>query len=431
MRLAPVVAGLVFLLAQQVPPVAPPTQPSFEEWLSGVRAEAITQGIREATVDARAHRPRARPDRHPARSDAGGDRPDAGSLPRTARLEEGRADGADDAAEPCGSAQRGQREIRRARRGSSCRSGGWSRTSAASAACVRRSRRWRRSPTTRGARRSSGDELFDALQDPGQRRRRAGGDARLVGRRAGPAAVHAVQLSALRAGLRRRRQARHLEVHARRLRVDRQLPLGVRLEQGTDLGPGGQSRRPRCSKGSPETRAASDRGVPGAAADDGAAAARDLEEARREDSRRRTASVGRLSRRRSCRASSGTSWCIRTTRRSSDTTASTPTASAWDFSAIARRRIRRRRPRPRRRRRRRLAARRPRASGDDARRSRHWKPCFASGWRARCRDSRRSCDSCPRRRRAPAGRRESFPATPASPPACCCSIPASAGRRSP
>jgi membrane-bound lytic murein transglycosylase B len=51
MRLAPVVAGLVFLLAQQVPPVAPPAQPSFEEWLSGVRAEAITRGIREATLD--------------------------------------------------------------------------------------------------------------------------------------------------------------------------------------------------------------------------------------------------------------------------------------------------------------------------------------------------------------------------------------------
>ena len=52
MRLSPAVAGLVLLLAQQLPPVAPLPQPSFEEWLSGVRAEAIAMGIREATVDA-------------------------------------------------------------------------------------------------------------------------------------------------------------------------------------------------------------------------------------------------------------------------------------------------------------------------------------------------------------------------------------------
>jgi membrane-bound lytic murein transglycosylase B len=52
MRLFPVVTGLVLLLAQQVTPVAPLAQPSFEEWLGGVRAEALTLGIREATVDA-------------------------------------------------------------------------------------------------------------------------------------------------------------------------------------------------------------------------------------------------------------------------------------------------------------------------------------------------------------------------------------------
>lgn len=40
------------LLAQQLPPVAPPAQPAFEEWLSGVRAEALGMGIREATLDA-------------------------------------------------------------------------------------------------------------------------------------------------------------------------------------------------------------------------------------------------------------------------------------------------------------------------------------------------------------------------------------------
>ena len=52
MRILPAVAGLVVLLAQQLPPVAPLAQPSFEEWLGGVRAEALSMGIREATLDA-------------------------------------------------------------------------------------------------------------------------------------------------------------------------------------------------------------------------------------------------------------------------------------------------------------------------------------------------------------------------------------------
>jgi membrane-bound lytic murein transglycosylase B len=51
MRVLPAAAGLVFLLAQQVPPVAPLPQQSFEEWLTGVRAEALTLGIGQATLD--------------------------------------------------------------------------------------------------------------------------------------------------------------------------------------------------------------------------------------------------------------------------------------------------------------------------------------------------------------------------------------------
>src|SRR5213595_1114149 len=50
MRLLPAILALALLGLQQSP-AAPPTQPSFEEWLSGVRAEAITRGIREATLD--------------------------------------------------------------------------------------------------------------------------------------------------------------------------------------------------------------------------------------------------------------------------------------------------------------------------------------------------------------------------------------------
>ena len=51
MRIFPAAAGLVLLLAQQIAPVAPLPQQSFEEWLSGVRTEALALGIGEATVD--------------------------------------------------------------------------------------------------------------------------------------------------------------------------------------------------------------------------------------------------------------------------------------------------------------------------------------------------------------------------------------------
>src|SRR5438132_14134832 len=51
MRLSPVVLAFALLIAQQPSPVAPLAQPSFDEWLSGVRAEALSRGIREATLD--------------------------------------------------------------------------------------------------------------------------------------------------------------------------------------------------------------------------------------------------------------------------------------------------------------------------------------------------------------------------------------------
>jgi membrane-bound lytic murein transglycosylase B len=46
-----VVVGIALLLQQQLAPVPPlPPQP-FDQWLSGVRAEALTRGIRQATID--------------------------------------------------------------------------------------------------------------------------------------------------------------------------------------------------------------------------------------------------------------------------------------------------------------------------------------------------------------------------------------------
>ena len=50
MRVCAGALGLVLLL-QQIPAVPPLPQPPFEEWLAGVRAEAIARGIRQATVD--------------------------------------------------------------------------------------------------------------------------------------------------------------------------------------------------------------------------------------------------------------------------------------------------------------------------------------------------------------------------------------------
>ena len=50
MRVSAIALGLAVLL-QQIPPVPPLPQPPFDEWLAGVRAEAIARGIRTATVD--------------------------------------------------------------------------------------------------------------------------------------------------------------------------------------------------------------------------------------------------------------------------------------------------------------------------------------------------------------------------------------------
>jgi membrane-bound lytic murein transglycosylase B len=52
MRVAAVVLGLAVALQGQIAPVPPlPQPPPFDEWLSGVRAEAKTRGISDATLD--------------------------------------------------------------------------------------------------------------------------------------------------------------------------------------------------------------------------------------------------------------------------------------------------------------------------------------------------------------------------------------------
>jgi peptidoglycan lytic transglycosylase B len=52
MRFSALALGLVLLLQQQqIPPVAQVPPQSFDEWLSGVRAEALTLGVRAETLD--------------------------------------------------------------------------------------------------------------------------------------------------------------------------------------------------------------------------------------------------------------------------------------------------------------------------------------------------------------------------------------------
>ena len=50
MQFRAILFGFVMLL-QQVPAVAPPTTQPFDEWVKGVRAEALTRGISESTLD--------------------------------------------------------------------------------------------------------------------------------------------------------------------------------------------------------------------------------------------------------------------------------------------------------------------------------------------------------------------------------------------
>src|SRR5689334_8262220 len=51
MRVPAVLLALT-LVTPQIAPVQPLPQPPFDEWLNGVRAEARTRGIRDATIDA-------------------------------------------------------------------------------------------------------------------------------------------------------------------------------------------------------------------------------------------------------------------------------------------------------------------------------------------------------------------------------------------
>src|SRR3954470_7646972 len=103
-----------------------------------------------------------------------------------------------------------------------------------------------------------------------------------MGRRSRPAAVHAVELSGIRAGLRWRRSTRHLDVDTRCVCLDRELSVGARMGKRTKLGPRGQGSRVHC-RCDCRGGATADHRMPGGAADECAAATEPVAYARRQN----------------------------------------------------------------------------------------------------------------------------------------------------
>ena len=97
----------------------------------------------------------------------------------------------------------------------------------------------------------------------------------------GQTAVHAVELSEMGAGFRRRRRPRHLALAARHLRVDRQLPEGARLVGRHDVGPRGAAAGRRRSRRFARRRACAPKGCRAEREMTDRAAAREVAGARR------------------------------------------------------------------------------------------------------------------------------------------------------
>ena len=220
------------------------------------------------------------------------------------------------------------------RRGSSPASGGWSRISAASPARGRSSPAlatlaWdpRRAAFFRG-------ELFDALEIVNRGDIELAASARLVGRRDGPGAVHAVELPEVRRGLGRRRPPRHLvgrqPTSSRR---SRNYLEGTRMaadqtwgrEVTVDAGGRAADRR---------RRRAAQRRLPRHARHDRRAAARPMGGARRAVAGRQGPADIDMPPRRSCPGATRHFSSTRTTTRCSTTTARIRTRSASPCSAM-------------------------------------------------------------------------------------------------
>ena len=168
---------------------------------------------------------------------------------------------------------------------------------------------------------------LQCARDPEPRRHRAREPQGIVGRGARPAAVHAVELPAVRRRFRRRRAARHLVIASGRVRVGRVLPAAARMDGRADVGTRGQDPG-RGARPGGRGAAARDR-VPRRADDDGPAPLRTW--------RRmglRTVGGGALPSSTSQRipraVGDAEAFCsTRTTMRCWATTAPTPMRSAW------------------------------------------------------------------------------------------------------
>ncbi len=191
------------------------TRPSFAEWLDGVRAEALSSAASVKTSSTRRSRDvdGAAAGRHRTRSRAGRDRPVARELHQAPADRRRSCKRGRDAYRPVSAdASTRCRRSTACPRASSPASGASNRTSADSAASVRRSARWRRWPGIRGARPSFERELFDALEILNR------GDielSRLKGSWAGAMGQPQFMPSSYlqyAAGLRRRWPPRHLEL---------------------------------------------------------------------------------------------------------------------------------------------------------------------------------------------------------------------------
>ena len=231
----------------QDPPAAAP-QP-FDAWLAELRAEALTRGIRPEVLDA------AFAEMQPVEQILERDRTQAEfALNLTAYLKRRLTRRAVQTAQQMHTrasrpAPRGRQEVRRPAANHHRRLG-------ARVELRPLRRRAADDPGARHARLRSAPR--DALpqgalqraRDRESRRHRARAAEGIVGRRARPAAVHALDLSRVRAGLRRRRPARHLDVAGRRVRVGRPLPEGARLVGQRDVGPRGEGAEGRESQAS-------------------------------------------------------------------------------------------------------------------------------------------------------------------------------------
>src|SRR5262245_45671762 len=214
------------------------SRPSFSEWLAGLRAEAITRGIKPDVVDAALAGVS-----EPVQLILERDHSQAETVFSLESYLRKRLTPKLIATRRVRTRARARRSRRREIRG------------AAAAHCRDLGNRVELRPLQRRA--ADGPRARDArvgpaprnllsrrtvrrARNPEPRRHRSRAHARVVGGSDGSGAVHAVELFEVRRGLRRRRPPRHLVLFRRCIRFHRELPQRTRMAGGIDVGPRGQ-----------------------------------------------------------------------------------------------------------------------------------------------------------------------------------------------